>query len=99
LPAIAPDLHYDVWHDMWVNSDLPVDRLVTVKRPSKSSADACGKDLMLAMAGRIESQLPLESGKNCRCNVEGDVQCLVKDLARVFSRFIHEGAPGNTPDS
>ena len=39
FPEIAPDLHYDVWHDMWVNFD-PAEggTMVTVKRPSNGSA-------------------------------------------------------------
>ena len=57
FPAIAPGVHFDVWHDMWVFFEPQGDRLsVTIKRAGDAVTTRLGKVWMLGIAGRIEGE-------------------------------------------
>src|SRR3954447_14559117 len=58
LPAIAPGVHFDVWHDMWIFFEPEGDKLsVTIKRAADSVTTRLGKGWMLEMAGRLDGEM------------------------------------------
>src|SRR2546423_3235425 len=60
FPAIAPFVHFDVWHDMWVYFEPQGDKLsVTIRRAADSVTGRLGKGWMLEIAGRIEGEMPI----------------------------------------
>ncbi|HXB75446.1 MAG TPA: hypothetical protein VNY05_44855 [Candidatus Acidoferrales bacterium] len=60
FPEIAPNQHFEVWHEMWAVFESPEDRTrVTLKKPSDAASASLAKSWMLDIAGRLNAALPL----------------------------------------
>lgn len=60
LPLIAPQTHYEAWHDIWVFFAPEGGWLnVTLKRQTEGFAVVTAKGWMIQIAGRVGGELPL----------------------------------------
>ena len=83
LPRIAPQTHYETWHDMWVSFSPEGSVLnVTLKRQTSASMVTLVKGWMLQIAGRIEGEMPpkFEELPGLR-SAQGHVYASRRDLA------------------
>ncbi len=83
FPEIAPNWHFEVWHDMWAFFEPSVDQTqVTLKRPADANSTRVVKSWMLDLAGRLNANAPLafkeEPGLR---TVESEIYESRKDLA------------------
>lgn len=86
FPEIAPNVHYEIWHDMWVLFEPAGEKLgVTVRRQTDGVTSRLAKGWILDLAGRIEgAQVEFKDGAALQ-HVESDVYASRKDLARAFA--------------
>ena len=87
FPEIAPNRHFEVWHEIWAVFESPEDRTrVTLKKPSDAASASMVKSWMLDIAGRLNAVLPLafteEPGPR---TVVGEICTSRKDLAAVLA--------------
>lgn len=87
LPRIAPQTHYETWHDMWVSFVPEGSTLsVTLKRQTSASMTTIVKGWMLQIAGRVEGEMPpkFEELPGLR-SAQGQVYASRRDLASALS--------------
>ena len=61
FPRIAPQTHYETWHEMWVSFGAEAGALnVTLKRQTSPSMTVIAKGWMLQIAGRTGGEMPLK---------------------------------------
>jgi hypothetical protein len=86
FPPIAPQQHFDLWHDMWVTFETVAGGTkVTIKRPADGATNRLVKGWMLNLAGRMDAPVPLEFKDEAPLHsVEGDLYGSARDVARVF---------------
>ena len=87
FPEIAPNRHFEVWHDMWAFFEPSGERTqVTLKRPADANSTRVVKGWMLDFAGRLNADMPLmfkeEPGLR---TAEGEIYESRKDLAGVLA--------------
>jgi len=87
FPKIAPDTHYETWHDMWVFFARDGGSLnVTIKRPTDAATEPLAKGWMLQIAGRTGGELPPRfEEKPAMRSVESQLYGSRKDLARALA--------------
>jgi hypothetical protein len=85
FPQIAPQQHFDLWHDMWVTFEAADGgSKVTIKRPADGTTARLVKGWMLSLAGRMDAPVPLEFKEEPALHsVEGDLYGSARDVARV----------------
>ena len=83
FPQIAPNQHYDVWHDMWVGFEPAGERtVVTIKRPSDSITSRLVKSWMLSFAGRLNAEIPIAYAERPPLHsADTDIYATAKDIA------------------
>jgi hypothetical protein len=87
FPEIAPNRHFEVWHEMWAFFEPSGDRTqVTLKRPADANSTGVVKGWMLDFAGRLNADMPLEfkEGPGLR-TVVGEIYESRRDLAGVLA--------------
>jgi hypothetical protein len=85
FPEIAPRQHYDVWHDMWVGFSESDPIIVTMKRPADSITSRLVKSWMLAFAGRIGAEVPIQYRElPVPVTAEAEVYATPKDFPVIF---------------
>ena len=87
FPEIAPNQHFEVWHDIWATFESSGDRTrLALKKMSDGNSVRIAKSYMLDLAGRLNADLPLafkeEPGLR---TAESEVCTSRKDLAAVLA--------------
>jgi hypothetical protein len=82
LPEIAPRVHFDVWHDMWITFTPEGDGIsVTIKRAADSVTNQFTKTSMLAIAGRLQGEMPMSFQETPPLSIaESDLYASRRDL-------------------
>jgi len=85
LPLIAPQQHFDLWHDMWVVFDSSDGATtVTIKRPADGTTSRLVKGWMLNLAGHLDVAALLEFKEEPALHsVDADLYVTARDLAGV----------------
>jgi len=61
LPRVASNIHYDVWHDMWISFQPAGEALaITMKHAGDAVTARLGRGWMMEIAGRTQGELPIE---------------------------------------
>ena len=86
FPEIAPRVHYEVWHDMWVAFEPAGGQvLVTMKRPADSITSRLVKSWMLGIAGRLQAEIPLTYKEQAPLRSAGsDIFATAKDVISIL---------------
>jgi hypothetical protein len=87
LPEIAPRQRYDVWHDIWVTFGPDADKmLVTMTRPADSITSRLVKTWMLALAGRLNGEIPLVyKDQPALSSADAEIYATPRDVAAALS--------------
>ena len=85
FPEIAPGVHFEAWHDMWVFFEPEGEKLsVTMKRQSDGVTNRLARGWMVDLAGRIENEAAVEFQETAPLQqAQSEVYASRKDLTRM----------------